>query len=108
MKIGHSITVYTTTLSADGIYIMLKLTHIQIPQSVESLKLLTTQSTLKKLLQVAYVFEKIRQQKKEEMKEFSLMKRYGPGLVQLRELISDKKTENDLVHCAFEHPLISP
>lgn len=105
---GHSITVYTTTLSADGIYTMLKLTHIQIPQSVESLELLTTQSTLKKLLQVAYVFEKIRQQKKEEMKEFSLMKRYGPGLVQLRELISDKKTENDLVHCAFEHPLISP
>ncbi|KAI9472297.1 MAG: hypothetical protein EXX96DRAFT_530394 [Benjaminiella poitrasii] len=88
---GHSITVYTTALSADGIYTMLKLTHIQIPQSVESLELLTTQLTLKQLLQVAYVFEKIRQQKTEEMKEFFLMKRYGPGLVQLLELISDKK-----------------
>ncbi|KAI9476035.1 MAG: hypothetical protein EXX96DRAFT_540594 [Benjaminiella poitrasii] len=85
------ITVYTTTLGADGIYTMLELSRIQIPQAVESLELLTTQSTLKQLLQVAYVFEKIRQQKKEETKEFFLMKRYGPGLVQLRELISDKK-----------------
>lgn len=70
---------------------MLELTHIQIPQSVESLERLTTQTSLKQLLQVAYVFEKIRQQKKEETEEFFHMKRYGPGLVQLRELISDKK-----------------
>lgn len=69
---------------------MLELTHIQIPRSVESLEQLTTQSLLKQLLQVAYVFEKIRQQKKEETEEFFRMKRYGPGLVQLQELISDK------------------
>lgn len=70
---------------------MLELTHIQIPQSVENLEGLTIQSPLRQLLQVAYVFEKIRQQKKEETQEFLDMKRYGPGLVQLRELVSDKK-----------------
>lgn len=70
---------------------MIELAHIQIPQSVESLELFTTQLSFKKLLHVAYAFEKIRQQQKQETKEFALMKRYGPGLIQLHELISDKK-----------------
>lgn len=73
LETGHSITVYTAKLSADGIYAMLRLTRIQIPQSVESLGLLTAQSTLNQLLQVAYVFEKIRLQKKEETLSWSGM-----------------------------------
>ncbi|KAI9005823.1 hypothetical protein CLU79DRAFT_824718 [Phycomyces nitens] len=88
---GHYITVYITTLNADGIYTMVELIHLQIPQSVENLDRLTTKSSLEKLLWVAHMFEKIRQQKKEESSEFVQMKRYGPGLAQFRELISDKR-----------------
>lgn len=61
---GHSITVYVTTLGADGIYTMLEVA----PQSVESLELLTTESTLKQLLQVAYVFENTDNKRKRRQK----------------------------------------
>ncbi|KAG0176762.1 hypothetical protein DFQ28_002442 [Apophysomyces sp. BC1034] len=78
-------------LAFDGLYTMCEITNIQIPKSVDYLDTMVTRRSLRRLLQVAHVFEKVTKQKQEVEEVFLSMKRSGPSLTQLEELISEKR-----------------
>jgi cell shape-determining protein MreC len=70
---------------------MAELNSIQIPKSVNTLETLVTRRSLMRLMQIAYVFDKIKKEKKNTSQEFSGMKRDEPNLKQLLALVSEKK-----------------
>ncbi|KAG0189662.1 hypothetical protein DFQ28_003120 [Apophysomyces sp. BC1034] len=75
----------------DGLYSMCEIANIQLPKSVDHLDTMVTRRSLRQLLQVAHVFEKVTKQKKEVEEVILNMKRSGPSLTQLEELISEKR-----------------
>lgn len=75
---------------------MIELNRIHIPKSVNSMDTLVTRRSLMCLMQVAYVFDKIKKEKTNTSLNFLSMKRVGPNLEQLGTVINEKKDRNYL------------
>ncbi|KAF7730840.1 hypothetical protein EC973_001358 [Apophysomyces ossiformis] len=65
-------------LAFAGLYTMCEITNIQIPKSIDQLHTMVTRRSLRRLLQVAHVSEKVTKQKQEVEEAFASMKRVWP------------------------------
>lgn len=84
-------TFYVTELLHDGLYTMTELASIEIPKSVQTLETLVSRRSLSFLLLVAHAFDKIKREEENTSIDFQSMKRIGPTLQQLEDLVSEKR-----------------
>lgn len=75
---GHAMTLYVTKLKSDGIYTMFEFGKVDVPESAETLETLTNQKSLQTLIEISFMIEKIRKQKKRKRSCLFLKKKIWP------------------------------